>query len=109
MCRKIRAFDFVVRFMNGVSEGWEADLLRKLIDDTDMTYTRWATEQLLKWKNPEPVNKLVHIHGTADRLLPINNTKPDIKVEGGSHFMIVSRAKEISKIIKQVIAGLGNI
>ncbi|MGK6351614.1 hypothetical protein [Parapedobacter sp. DT-150] len=50
----------------------------------------------------EPSNT-VHIHGTADRILPFRFVKADYVIPGGSHLMVVNRAKEISDII----AGIG--
>lgn len=60
---------------------------------------------ILKWKASIYKN-LVHIHGTADRLLISRKVAADYWIDGGSHFMIWNRAKEISDIINRILRGL---
>jgi hypothetical protein len=53
-------------------------------------------------ERPLPTN-LVHIHGTADRIFPARYVKPDVWINGGGHFMIVSRAAEISAWLDRLV------
>jgi hypothetical protein len=41
----------------------------------------------------------VHIHGTADKILPIHFTKPNFKIKGGGHFMTLNKHSEIEAIL----------
>jgi hypothetical protein len=50
--------------------------------------------------------KLVHIHGTRDGILPVRFTKPTHTIAGG-HLMVLNRAHEINKILNDVFTTSG--
>ncbi len=81
----------------------ESDLLNQIIKDTDRFFMKWAIEKIMNWKFETTNSKenLTHIHGTHDRIFPINNIKNSINIKEGGHFMIVNRAEEISLIIQE--------
>ena len=80
----------------------EMALLHKTVAQLSPALLRWSLKQVtLGWKNTVVPKKYFHIHGSADRLLPVGEMKPDILIDGGSHFMVVSHANEISEIITQ--------
>ncbi|WP_353197674.1 alpha/beta hydrolase [Parapedobacter defluvii] len=81
----------------------EKSLLADILADTDPTFFRWAVNSIATWNNTAVPANTIHIHGIADRILPYRFVKADYVIPGGSHFMAVNRAKEISDII----AGLG--
>ena len=63
-------------------------------------YFRWAIEIFVNWKdNDRPIKKLLHIHGTADILLPPSNIKRFLAVPDGKHLMILEKQKAISRLI----------
>ncbi|AIZ42677.1 alpha/beta hydrolase [Cellulophaga baltica] len=78
------------------------ELLDAIIDDTDLTFTKWAILELLNWNNETKIPNLIKIGGTKDKLLPPKGTNT-ILIENGEHFMIVDRAKEISHIINKAL------
>lgn len=45
----------------------------------------------------------MQIHGTKDKFFPINNFNNIIKIENGSHFMIVNKAAQISNLLNAII------
>ncbi len=73
-------------------------LLNAILDDTDVGFTKWAINELLNWKNITKLSNVIKIGGSKDKLLPPKD-ESIIIIEGGEHFMIVDKAKEISKII----------
>lgn len=81
----------------------ERMLLKQLIADSDPVFMKWALTCILTWRNRERPSNLTHIHGTADRILPIKYYKPDVVVNGGGHFMVYANATEISNYIIQII------
>ena len=44
-----------------------------------------------------------HIHGDKDHTIPIKNIEYDYLIEGGSHMMMITRAREINEIIAQIL------
>ena len=82
-------------------------LLREILDDTDLEFTKWAIIQLTTWSNKERIANLIKIHGTEDKLIPFNQDSGAIAIKNGEHFMIVDRAQEISNIIRNKIKNAG--
>lgn len=86
----------------------EKTLLKQLIFDSDPKFIKWALNCILSWRNKTRPSQLIHIHGTADNILPIKYTKPDYTIEGGSHFMVYAKAAEITTIIVTEIINASN-
>ncbi len=79
----------------------EVGLLHQIIQDTDFDFAHWAIHQVINWQMPanSPTN-IAHIHGTADRIFPINKHFGHFTpVEQGGHFMIVNKSAIISAFI----------
>ena len=49
------------------------------------------------------MKNIVHIHGTKDNVFPLKHIKNAIEIKGGTHIMILTKAKKISKIIDEVL------
>ncbi|MBK9635436.1 MAG: hypothetical protein IPO64_13330 [Bacteroidetes bacterium] len=94
------------RFILGYLFGSEnRKLLHQIIKDTKPEFIRWALKTIVRWSNDSNITETIRIHGTKDRLIPLKGNA--IKVEDGGHFMIVDRAKEISKIINEQLKYAG--
>ena len=85
----------------GVTTKEHKALLASIMKDTDEIFFMWALETITLWKNNTPTNHVIQIHGTKDRILSLQSA--DYLVEGGGHLMIVTRANEISVILKNVL------
>ncbi|MEI6947985.1 alpha/beta hydrolase [Paraflavisolibacter sp. H34] len=90
----------------GVHTPEEKKLFKDLIADADLPTVRWSVNAVVNWENTQVPPNLVHISGAADRLLPPHWARPDIAVAGGGHLMVFSKAKEISRIMAEIIKGL---
>lgn len=78
-------------------------LLKEIISDTDTVFLRWSMDVITRWKNQEIPANLIHVHGTADRVLPYCYVHADVSVKNGGHFMLVNQAKFVSKILHEII------
>ncbi|MEB2776457.1 alpha/beta hydrolase [Algoriphagus sp. D3-2-R+10] len=74
-------------------------LLYEILNDTNLSFTKWAINELLNWNNEERLNSVLKIEGARDKLIPPAKNENSIVVESGEHFMIVDKAVEISRII----------
>ncbi|MCP4136457.1 MAG: alpha/beta hydrolase [bacterium] len=90
---------WITGFMFGVKTVEEKQLLRQIIEETNGRFAKWALGEISRWDNKQDVPGLVHIHGTADRLLPVRRIRDAVTIEDGAHFMIVSRAGEVGEVI----------
>jgi len=72
-------------------------LLNQILDNTDLSFAKWAIQALTTWSNTESLKyNILKISGTNDKLLPSKNDRKTRFIKYGEHFMIVDRAEEIS-------------
>ena len=76
-------------------------LLRDILHDTDSKFLKWALSRMSGWERKEKIPNLIHIHGTADRLIPIKLVQPDAIIEGGGHLMVYGQAEEVSRLLNE--------
>lgn len=96
-----RKANFVVYWIFGVKKKKEKELLKAIMDDADNDFVDWATNEIVSWDNEKELSNIVTIHGTADRVLPFREA--DHKVEHGGHLMVVSKADEVSRILRSIL------
>lgn len=89
----------------GAMEKEERELLREIIVHSSPVFVQWAINILLNWKGDFSSEKVIRIHGTNDRLLPLRG-HAKYCVQNGGHFMVYTKAMDVSKMIAEaVIAG----
>lgn len=76
-----------------------AELYKKYLSMRDETYLPWAIKNVLHWKQQRSYTDTIHIHGDKDGIFPIKNIKNCIIVKGGTHIMILNKAKKINQIL----------
>lgn len=74
-------------------------LILQMIRDTDPRFIRWAMTAIVQWQGEAREGKLLHIHGTADGLLPVRYTHPTHRIAGAGHMMVFTHATEINRIL----------
>ncbi len=77
----------------------EKALLKSILKDTDSKFLKWALKAIGKWKHPNRSPIAYQINGSADKMVKLEYVDADKVIEGGEHFMVLSKAEEISKII----------
>lgn len=87
----------------GIETDSEKQLLKEILQDTDLGFFSWAINEIANWKSEIVPQNCFHIHGNNDRIIPIKNAKADFLIEDGGHFMTVNKAKEIQDIILSLI------
>lgn len=91
----------VVQYLFGTSN---KKLLDEIVSDSDPKFSKWALNALVNWQNTTRNKKVLKISGSKDKLIP--KSKDTITIDGGSHFMIVDRAEEVSRIINERLSNL---
>lgn len=95
--------NFITSYFFGANSRHDRQILRQVLFDTDIRFLKWAIDKIANWKNTTILKNVTHIHGTSDRVLPYRYVKCDIAIVGGGHLMVLNKAKEIEKILKQEI------
>ncbi len=91
--------NFITNWFFGVTTTKDRQLLRTILLETNPRFLKWAIHEIANWNNEFVPNNYIHIHGNADKIIPIKNVKHDFLIEGGGHFMTVNKAKQIEKIL----------
>ncbi len=87
----------------GVSGTRGNKLFRELLTLLTPTYTKWALRQLFRWTGCR-VRPVAHLIGDRDRVFPIGYRTATHVIRGGTHFMVVTHATEVSKILNALAA-----
>ncbi len=75
------------------------NLLAAIMQDTDTDFLKRAFKVILDWQNMEIPKDIIHIHGTADKIIPPAHIEPDYWIDGGQHLMVFNKAEVISRIV----------
>lgn len=68
-------------------------------------YMKRTIHLLINWERINNTKPVFHIHGTKDHTLPIRKIRnPTHTVYRGSHMMTLTRGREISQILKTILA-----
>lgn len=81
----------------------EKRILEDILQRNDPAFLKWGIEKILHWKQKERPEGIYHIHGKLDKILPVKYTKADTIIEKGTHFMIWTRAGDVTKAVLQVL------
>tara|TARA_B100000767_G_C19570791_1_gene453115 strand:- start:118 stop:777 length:660 start_codon:yes stop_codon:yes gene_type:complete len=96
-------FEDYAKYFLGKSLKKRAEIYKKYLSVRSKSYLNWSINSILNWKQEKPQNNIIHIHGTSDHVFPIKNIDNAIEIEGGTHVMILTKAKKISKIIDETL------
>lgn len=97
----IRLRKLAAPFMNRLGAAYR--LSGQMIEETNPAFLDWCVEAVLQWDNEVVPPGVVHIHGTADLLLPARYVSGYIPVKRGSHLMIYEKANELNKLVLQLL------
>lgn len=75
------------------------------LSDTDPKFLSWGAGAILRWKPSAGVAKVpvCQIHGSRDRVFPIDLTNPEHTVAGAGHLIAITHPKEVSELMRQQI------
>ena len=94
-------FEDYAKYFVGKSLEKKAKIYKKYLSVRGKKYIKWSIHNVINWRQKEPMEGIVHIHGTEDNIFPFKNIKNCIKIDEGNHSMILLKPKQISKIIHE--------
>jgi pimeloyl-ACP methyl ester carboxylesterase len=101
--RLIEDVDKLAKYAFGETIKNRVELYKKYLSMNDRRYLSWAVEHMVCWDQEATRPDIIHIHGDADKVFPIKYIKNPIVVEGGTHIMVITRAKWFNKNLPQLI------
>ncbi|WP_299438804.1 alpha/beta hydrolase [uncultured Aquimarina sp.] len=114
LTRKTKAYKLMPTSLISKIDNWEklafgdfakkrAAMYQKYLSVNDKTYLDWAIENIVCWNQEESIEGIVHIHGDKDIVFPISHIKDCIRLEKGTHVMIINRARWFNEHLPEII------
>ncbi|HEY6504955.1 MAG TPA: alpha/beta hydrolase [Chitinophagaceae bacterium] len=94
---------YAFKWVLGRNEKVQKRIILDIIRDTDMHFVKWAVDAILHWNTMDAPGNIIHIHGTADKLLPYRFVKADYTIEGGPHVLPLDKPREVSALLNKLI------
>ncbi|WP_459212644.1 alpha/beta hydrolase family protein [Aquimarina rhabdastrellae] len=116
IARKTRSYKLLPTSIVSKIDNWErfafgdfakkrAEMYKRYLSVRDKGYLDWAIENMVCWDQEEAPEGIVHIHGDKDIVFPEVNINSYIKLAGGTHVMIVNRARWFNENLPKIIRG----
>lgn len=74
-----------------------------MLRDKDPKFLKRTVPMLIYWDKKTVASSIIHIHGDNDHTLPIKKIKANYVIKGGSHMMVLTRGKEISTLVNELL------
>jgi pimeloyl-ACP methyl ester carboxylesterase len=74
-----------------------------MLKNSSPKFIKWAMDAVLQWDNKIVPPNVYHITGDKDMVLPHRPKKGVTIIPGGTHLMILSKAKEVNKQLKRIL------
>ncbi|MGB3591307.1 MAG: alpha/beta hydrolase [Nonlabens sp.] len=69
----------------------------------DKKYLDWALNAIIDWKQDQPINGVIHIHGDQDPVFPLKYIQSPLVVKNGTHIMIINRYRWFNENLPRLI------
>jgi len=93
---------FLKRFFTAETSA-DKRLIRSMIRDCDPSFIRWGMNAVLGWENKDVPQTVVHIHGSADFILPKKFAAPTHIVPGAGHLAVLTHSAQINAVLNSVL------
>ena len=74
-------------------------LFKQMIGGCSDNYFKWSMNKIVNFNGNNNRSNLIHIHGSRDKTFPLRLIRDPIVIEDGSHFMVISKAEDVSEVI----------
>ncbi len=101
--KSISSIDDFSKFAINKSLQHKAQVYNKYLAVRNEIYLDWAIYNVLNWKSNNNNTDIIHIHGENDHIFPIKYIQNCIKIEGGTHAMILTKAPQINTLLQEII------
>lgn len=101
--RLVEDIDTLAKYAFGETIKNRVALYKKYLSMNDRKYLSWAVKEMVCWDQETAPQGIIHIHGSADKVFPLKYINTCINIEGGTHIMVITRAKWFNKNLIELI------
>ena len=80
--------------------------LTEIFEFRDPYYLKWSMDRIVNWQNNVEMKNFIHIHGNKDLVFPSSRIRDAEIVEGGTHVMVMQKARKVSELINKALSEL---
>ena len=94
------------RMLQGIVEPdrkHDKETFKDMLKKKDPLYLQRTVDMIINWDRSVYPSSIIHIHGDKDHTIPIKNLEYNYLLKDGSHMMMITRADEINKIIREIL------
>ena len=99
----IENLDSYIDYFLGDYQQKKIEAYKKYMSVRNATYLHWAIHTVMHWKQIKPLANISHIHGNNDGVFPSKHIRNFIKIDDGTHAMILTKGKRISTEIDKIL------
>ncbi|MDB5156903.1 MAG: alpha/beta fold hydrolase [Mucilaginibacter sp.] len=81
----------------------DAWLFNDMLKKSSPKFIKWAVNAVLDWKNETIPANVYHIVGDSDNVFNYKRINNATVIKGGTHIMIFDKAKQINKLLKDIL------
>jgi pimeloyl-ACP methyl ester carboxylesterase len=101
--KALPSLDYLLDLFFGELNKDEKVLFKDMLKKWSPEFLAWAVNAVLKWDNKIIPENTWLIAGDKDLVFPYKHSRDAIIVHGGTHIMIVDKAAQISRLLKQIL------
>jgi pimeloyl-ACP methyl ester carboxylesterase len=94
---------FIVKTVMGAMSKKHQQLFISMLKNTSPTFIKWAMGAISHWDNQTVPKNVYHITGDSDKIFSYKKIQGATIVKGGTHIMLLNRAKEINNWLKTIL------
>ncbi|MGS2760724.1 alpha/beta fold hydrolase [Sinomicrobium sp. M5D2P9] len=96
--------ELLARYAFGEAVTKRLQLYEKYLSVRNKKYIDWAIDAIVRWDREDILPGIIHINGDKDPVFPIGRIKDCIRIERGTHIMIINRYKWFNEHLPSLIA-----
>ncbi|WP_298325640.1 alpha/beta fold hydrolase [uncultured Dokdonia sp.] len=101
--RLVEDIDTLAKYAFGETIKNRVALYKKYLSMNDRRYLSWAVKEMVCWDQETAPPGIIHVHGSADKVFPLKYIDNCINIDGGTHIMVITRAKWFNKNLIELI------
>jgi pimeloyl-ACP methyl ester carboxylesterase len=99
----LTSMEFLILEAMGKMSKRHQELFLGMLKSTSPSFIKWALGAILHWDNQIIPKNVYHITGDRDKIFPYKRIKGATIVKGGTHIMILNKAKQINTWLKEIL------
>lgn len=97
----MQKFRWMLEWLFGPLDKDSSSLLRRIIEQTDLHFLRWAVGAVLSWKTTSFGKPCLKVHGALDKILPLPDNGEII--QGAGHLAVYTHADDINQLLRNYL------